>query len=165
MKFLKPQDVLIALRLAAADETVGHYAELAGDLGLSASETHAGVARLKKCALMNPALNRVDRSALRNFLIHGLRHVFPAEMGPEAKGMPTGVSAAPLKGQLMSEARVWKTSKGTVRGRAIEPLYPSAPEAAAKNSALYELLALTDALRVGQARERNLAIAELTKRL
>lgn len=165
MNALKPQDVLIALRLAAADEAVGRYAELAAELGLSASEAHAGVARLKKCALLNPVLNRIDRSALRNFLVHGLRHVFPAELGAEAKGMPTGASAAPLKGQLMSDLRVWKTSKGTVRGRTIEPLYPSVPEAAARNPALHELLALTDALRVGQARERNMAIVELEKRL
>jgi hypothetical protein len=36
-------------------------------------------------------------------------------------------------------------------------LYPSAPAAALRNPALYENLALFDALRTGRARERNLA--------
>ncbi len=56
-------------------------------------------------------------------------------------------------------------SKGTVRGHSILPLYPSVPEAALKDKQLYELLALTDALRVGRAREKELAIMELMKRL
>jgi len=45
------------------------------------------------------------------------------------------------------------------------PLYPSVPEAANKDEKLYELLALADALRVGRAREKELAIVELKKRL
>ena len=44
------------------------------------------------------------------------------------------------------------------------PLYPSAPAAALRNPALYENLALFDALRMGNARERNLA-AEIFERL
>ncbi|MBX7115874.1 MAG: hypothetical protein K1X64_16210 [Myxococcaceae bacterium] len=163
---LKPQDVLIALRLAAmGDEPRPPFAALARELGISVSETHAGIERLKRCALMNPVLDRVDRSALRNFLVHGLRHVFPAVLGAESKGVPTAASASPLKGQLVSEARVWKSGRGDVRGRAVEPLYPSVPEAAKKNRTLHELLALADALRIGQARERKLAVAELEKRL
>lgn len=37
------------------------------------------------------------------------------------------------------------------------PLYPKLPLAAVQDPALYELLALFDALRIGQARERDLA--------
>jgi hypothetical protein len=52
-----------------------------------------------------------------------------------------------------------------VRGVALYPLYPSVPEAARKNSALYELLALFDALRAGAARERKMASDLLAERL
>ncbi len=45
------------------------------------------------------------------------------------------------------------------------PLYPSAPQAAMQNHTLYELLALTDALRGGSPRERALAQKELEARL
>lgn len=43
------------------------------------------------------------------------------------------------------------------RGAGLAPLYPSVPEAALRNEKLYALLALFDAIRSGQARERNAA--------
>ena len=45
------------------------------------------------------------------------------------------------------------------------PLYPKLPLAAARDQALYELLALFDALRIGQAREREMARKLLEERL
>lgn len=54
-------------------------------------------------------------------------------------------------------------AKGKVRGHGIAPLYSSVPEAAGQNDNLYELLALADALRIGRARERDLAVNELKK--
>ncbi|MEG7523780.1 MAG: hypothetical protein M3H12_11860 [Chromatiales bacterium] len=45
------------------------------------------------------------------------------------------------------------------------PLYKSAPGAAKRDPALYELLVLVDAIRGGRARERELAIKELRARL
>ena len=45
------------------------------------------------------------------------------------------------------------------------PLYASAPKAATDDSALYELLAIVDALRLGGARERSVAADILRKRL
>jgi hypothetical protein len=52
---------------------------------------------------------------------------------------------------------VWPFIGGTVRGGSVIPLYSSAPAAAARSPALYENLALFDALRMGNARERALA--------
>ena len=61
---------------------------------------------------------------------------------------------------------VYSTSRqsGSVRGEAFYPLYPTVPEAAERNPALHELLALFDAVRGGSARERALAIAALDER-
>jgi hypothetical protein len=59
---------------------------------------------------------------------------------------------------------VWPHKDGTVRGVAFYPLYPTVPDAANNNPALYELLALVDAVRGGNMRERALAIVELDKR-
>src|SRR5262245_59294480 len=50
-------------------------------------------------------------------------------------------------------------------GHAVAPLHRSAPMAAKKNSRLYEVLALIDAVRVGGAREREVGSDELRKRL
>jgi len=47
----------------------------------------------------------------------------------------------------------------------VQPLYSSVPGAAARDAELYALLAWVDALRIGRARERNLAAKELAERL
>ena len=52
-----------------------------------------------------------------------------------------------------------------MRGEVLYPLYPTVPEAAARNKALYDLLALFDAVRGGSPRERALAIPLLEERL
>ena len=54
---------------------------------------------------------------------------------------------------------------GKARGYAFSPLYKTVPEAAALDARLYELLALVDAVRDGQAREAALAVRELQRRL
>jgi hypothetical protein len=49
-----------------------------------------------------------------------------------------------------------------MRGHSILPLYPSVVLAVEQDPQLYEQLALLDAIRVGRAREKNLAL-ELLK--
>lgn len=66
---------------------------------------------------------------------------------------------------VLPNAIVWPHPEGEVRGESLEPLYPSAVDAARLDQGLYECLALVDALRVGRARERKLAIDLLAKRL
>jgi hypothetical protein len=82
--------------------------------------------------------------------------------------MPTGYAAPPLRDLIVQPsnepAPVWPHKAGTVRGMSFYPLYPTVPDAAARNPSLYELLTLFDAIRGGSARERALAIALLDKR-
>jgi hypothetical protein len=84
------------------------------------------------------------------------------------RGMPTASAAPPLNRQIADSDQlppVWPDPEGTVRGQAFSPLYPSAVHAARTDEALYELLSLVDAVRGGEARERKLALAEITSRL
>jgi hypothetical protein len=60
---------------------------------------------------------------------------------------------------------VWPYAEGPLRGIAFSPLYKNVPQAALRDSKLYELLALVDAIREGRAREREIAIRELTARI
>jgi hypothetical protein len=60
---------------------------------------------------------------------------------------------------------VWPDPEGDERGQSIQPLYPTAPAAARRQPALYELLALVDSLRCGRTRERTIAEGELRRRL
>jgi hypothetical protein len=62
---------------------------VAGELGMSASEFHAAVQRLGQAGLVDPKDRRIRQGAVREFLIHGLRYVFPVVMGGLTRGIPT----------------------------------------------------------------------------
>jgi hypothetical protein len=105
---------------------------------------------------------------LLEFLLHGVRYVFPAEKGSPTRGVPTSYAAAPLRKSIADAGElppVWPYADGPVRGYSFTPLHKNVPQAALEDERLYELLALVDALRDGRARERELAVKELTKRL
>lgn len=139
---------------------------LAEALGMSQSEVSQSVARSHYAGLLYGNGKQVMKSALLEFLQFGLAYVFPQKPGPVVRGIATAHSALPLAHQIdSSESYVWPYAKGNQRGHGIVPLYRSVPEAALKDPILYELLALTDALRVGKARERKLALEELKKRI
>lgn len=163
---LKPQDVLILLKIVRDNNPSWNQKPTAEALGLSQSEVSESVARCKFASLLDPKGKIVMKMALMELLQYGLRYVFPVQPGAVVRGVPTSHSASPLKDIIQSsEAYVWPFAKGNVRGHSIKPLYPSVPEAALKDEKLYELLALVDALRVGRARERELAVKELKKAL
>lgn len=168
---LRPQDLVVLLRLALEPGVAPTYAALAGELGLTASEIHAGVERAVMAQLARKdraGKPSVVRDALKLFVEHGARYVFPATHGGVTRGMPTGYAAAPLKDRIVQPNEpppVWPHKNGTVRGVAFYPLYPTVPEAAGRNPALYELLVLFDAVRGGSPRERALALELLDERL
>jgi DNA-binding transcriptional MocR family regulator len=163
---LKPQDVLLLLKIVSDNTPSWSQKSVAEALGLSQSEVSEAVGRSKYAGLLAPNGKAVMKMALLEFLQYGLRYVFPIKPGAVVRGVPTSHSAKPLSDEIQSsEAYVWPYGKGTVRGHSILPLYPSVPEAALKDEKLHELLALADALRVGRAREKELAVKELKKRL
>jgi hypothetical protein len=164
---LKPQDVVVLLKLSVAGGEWS-YPSLANALGMSASEVHSAIRRANDSGLMNLSAKRPNRQALVEFLVHGLRYVFPAERGGITRGLPTAHAAPPLKDRISTGSDlvpVWPDPEGEVRGEEFRPLYKSVPIAARRDAALYELLALVDAVRGGRARERTIAIEELRSRL
>ncbi|MBX3271675.1 MAG: hypothetical protein KF729_15520 [Sandaracinaceae bacterium] len=159
---LKPQDVLVSLKLAAHEHRTWTYEALATDLGLSPSATHAAVRRAAACGLLSSATHEPIRPALLEFLVHGLRYVFPAVIGRRVRGMPTGASAEPLARYLASTETsplVWPYARGEARGESLAPLYETVPEAAARDPELYALLTVADGIRAGGARVRQVAAA------
>lgn len=168
---LKPQDVVILLKLVALGPEPWTYQRLAVELSISQSEVHAGVRRAVAARLMSDATTAGGRPVLQTlaeFLIHGVRYAYPPERGALVAGMPTGYAAPPLNKVIVQPNEpppVWPYAQGSVRGYSFAPLYPSVPAAAARDPKLYELLALVDAIRDGRARERNLAAKELQSRL
>lgn len=163
---MRPQDIVILLAITAKDGASWMMKDIALELRISPSEVSESLHRSYVAGLIDKGKQKVMRQALLEFLVHGLRYVFPQEPGALVRGVPTAVSAPPLDKLFMSSDKlVWPYSKGVERGQAIEPLYPSVVEACLKKPELHELLALVDALRVGRVRERELAKVELEKRI
>jgi len=166
---LKPQDVVIALKLLESRTSRPTYAQLASDLFMSQSEVHASIRRARASKLLHSEQlgDRPNISNLKEFLVHGLRYVFPAETGAMTRGLPTAWAAEPLNRKLTQEepVPVWPYEQGTKRGFAFFPLHKKVPQAALKDPKLYQLLALVDALREGRARDRAVAKLELFNRL
>ncbi len=164
---LKPQDILVLLKLAVRGNQDFSYAPLAAELGMSASEVHSAVQRAREAGLIAPDEVRPLTAPLLEFLVHGLRYVLPLKRGALGRGMPTAHAAAPLRDQIVfgdEPPPVWPDPKGTARGETCEPIYLSVVTAAKKDRKLYECLALVDALRGGRARERKLAETYLRQR-
>jgi len=159
---LKPQDFYLLLALVAQEDQGKTYPELAAYTGLSMSEVHGGLRRAEAARLLffEAKQPRIILPAFKEFLFHGAKYAFPAQRGSMVAGVPTAHAAAPLNAQIAPSADpppVWPSIDGTARGIALIPLYPSAPAAALRNQALHENLALFDALRAGNVRERTLA--------
>ncbi|MEA3362790.1 MAG: hypothetical protein U9Q61_05905 [Thermodesulfobacteriota bacterium] len=170
---LKPQDILIALKLVALGDRNWSYVKLANELSMSASEINAGVKRCLSAGLLLPALQEGESphpaiKALEEFLVHGVRYTFVPELGELTRGVPTGYAADPLKDNFVvgnEPPPVWPYAEGRVRGYSFSPLYRSVPQAALADKQLYELLVLVDAIRGGKAREKEMAVSELKERL
>jgi hypothetical protein len=168
---LKPQDLLIALKAAVSKDTQFTYASLASQLGISVAQTHAAVKRAEAARLIHAPSREgitVMRSALIEFVIHGVKYCFPPSTGAPTRGMPTAFAGPSLKDLIVQGTQVvpvWPDSNGTVSGYALTPIFPSVPKACASDSILYDVLALIDALRIGAAREREIAIELLRQRL
>lgn len=70
-----------------------------------------------------------------------------------------------LEGKLYSSGdllMVWPDARGNSKGQAIAPLFKSAPYAVRRDRELYAMLALTDAIRLGNPRESKLATEQLS---
>ncbi|WP_421894086.1 hypothetical protein [Marinoscillum sp.] len=163
---MRPQDIVILLKIAIKGEQSWTMKDLSQELEISASEVSESLNRSSIAGLLYQNKKQVMRQALMDFLQYGLRYVYPQQPGALVRGVPTAHAAPPLSEEIVSDAPyVWPHHEGNVRGQAIEPLYPSVPAACLKDPAFYEVMALCDALRVGRARERNIAVEELKKRI
>lgn len=167
---LRPQDLVVALKLYGFGADIPSYVQLGRSLHLSQFEAHAAVQRLIAARLATRIDSRIQPvvASLKNFLINGAVYTYPAVRGEITIGIPTAQAVAPLNALMVGSTElpsVWPHPQGDVRGQSLLPLYPGVPGAVQNDSRLYALLALFDALRIGQARERNLAAHLINERL
>lgn len=111
---------------------------------------------------------KVNTKLLFDFIVHGVPFVFHTRYGQLTRGIGTCFAAPVLERHLFSAGDfipVWPYARGKTMGLTVEPLFKTAVVAARKDPEMYALLALVDAIRLGQPRERNLAVEHLSKRL
>jgi len=157
-----------------------NFAKLGMALDISTSHAFESARRAEQAGLLTispapPSARRArgvlfapNRRNLKEFLIHGVKYCFPVERGGITRGIPTAEGASPLREHFSDSSAlppVWPCAEGDVRGIEFSPLYENVPAASRNDRALYELLALLDAIREGRARECEIAIRELTARI
>jgi len=165
---MRPQDVVILLKITTlVKDQNWRFSDLAAWLYISPAEVSESLERSKQAGLIDSAKHEVFRQSLYEFLVYGLKYVFPAIPSAVVRGIATAHAAPPLSEQIAmkNEIFVWQDSKGTVKGQAIEPLYSTVIQIVKTDQAMYELLALCDALRIGKVREQTIACEELKKRI
>jgi hypothetical protein len=167
---MQGQDVALLLKLATLIKPTVPSKELAASLFISPSEVSKSLKRCVAAGLLyvSDLEKRVNGTALMEFLAHGLKYVFPPVRGSMVRGVPTAAATEPLKALLLDDGEpptVWPYPEGKVRGISIAPLYKAAPKAALLDAKFYRVLALSDAIRCGRTRERNLAIELLEKEI
>ena len=162
---MRPQDIIVLLKLALMNQESHSLSSLSNSLGISSSEISKSIQRSQYAGLLN-ANRKVATGALIDFIKFGLPYVFPAKAGAPVRGIPTAISHPKISGQFPSdETLVWPSISGASRGHSIDPLIPALPGVAQADGDLYFAAALVDVLRTGKAREKQYAEAELKKLL
>ena len=172
MFMLKPQDILVTLKLMALAKRGQSwtYPGLARDLVLSQSETHAAVSRALQSGLVgfDPWEKDGDRKPkprmadIVRFVVGGLKYMLPAEKGAPARGMPTSFAASPLRNHLVVDGApcpVWPGLPGESEGYTFVPIFRSCASASLVDQDLYELLTLADAIRDKASNPRTQQLA------
>lgn len=176
---MKPQDIVVLAKLLSykkRDKT-WTQAGLAEELCLSTSQVNYAIKRLLASRLLTRALYDDEWKIVpiiqfcEEFLIHGLKFVFPPEFGSHLAGLPTAYAAPPLNKIILAgndPIPVWPAvGEGAKKGIELKPLYHCVPKSIIKfpDPFFYELLALLDALRSGRARERNIGAEKISQML
>lgn len=165
MEQIKGRDLLVLFKLCGAEKG-WTFRQLASDLAISVSQVHESLARAESGRLYVPSTRTVNRDALWKSVL-AIPHLFPPALLGQKTGMATAHSASPLR-QALSKGGldfVWPVRGGKQKGEGLEPIAKTAPQACRKDEMLHEILSLVDALRVGKARERELAERFLKERL
>lgn len=167
---IKPFDFVLAVKIAVNKGQNYLISQLAEEFGVSVSTVHAGLRRAELAKLISRSSGslRAMHPALQEFAVHGVKYAFPGALGRSTRGVATAIGAPILASRFEGTdalVPVWPHPEGKTYGFELVPLHPAVPQAAVRDHLLYEVLALVDAIRIGAAREREMAIDELKWKL
>ena len=154
---------MILLRILSLQDKDWLSVDIARFLRISPSEVSESLNRSDIAGLIDKNRKNVNANSFKEFLIYGLKYVFPVQPGAIVRGIPTAHSAPPISGYISQgqEKYVWPSARGNERGQAVEPLYKTVPEIAKNEPELYELLVIVDTLRIGKEGEMEIAGKQL----
>ena len=158
--------VLGGLLLQGGDWT---FRSLADRLQVPHPVVQRALSRAQAAGLYSAERREVHPPHWEEFALHALRFVAPGQLGALVPGVPAAWAAEPMAGAIRSSKEdsppVWPYARGRVRGQALDPLHPAAPEAVEGWPELGEILALLDSLRAGDPRIRQVAGELLSREL
>lgn len=159
---MRPQDIVILLKIIIKEREPWQNKDLAGELFLSPAEISLSLQRNAVAGLIDSEKKKVHRQTFMEFLEYGFHVVFPVKPGGITRGLPTAHSH-PFMQQYFKSDRpyVWPDIMGNEIGESIIPLYDNVVKAAQLDQNLYKMLALLDVIRVGKTRELRVALEEL----
>jgi DNA-binding transcriptional MocR family regulator len=163
---VRPSDAVVLFALHNVNDS-WTLRSLGQRLGVQHSKVQRAVDRLEAAGLYDAQRRRVIPHAAEEFVEHALKYLHPGREGAITRGVPTAWAAAPLNLEIVAAdlPPVWPYVHGTVRGQAVAPLDPSLPALAQSWPAVAELAALSDAIRIGDARSRAAAKRHLHERI
>lgn len=142
------------------------FSDFGSTIGISASQCHAAFKRLVSVNLVDSRKRVTIRKNLLEFLVHGLKYVFPAQQMGQGTGILTAHAAPVWHQHLVSTHEVnfvWASENGHHSGIIVEPLYKTVPMVATQDEKVHAVFALIDSIRLGKARERDEAASLLEK--
>jgi hypothetical protein len=157
---LKGEDIILLLKLASSSDRPWTVRELEVATTIPKSSVQRALERLAESDLIGRDGRTARITQTKEFLLHGLRYVFPARLGAVTRGVPAAWGAEPLAeeiGQSGDAVPVWPHATGPVRGPALEPLHRTAVNLRATDPRLADAVVLVDGIRGGDARVRGVA--------
>ena len=177
---MKSQDIFILFKLISLEKSnqsgsieLDHSVRnLASLTGVGKTEVSNAINRSIEVGLAKRRARQteisVNRKSLYEFIYYGLRYVFPVKPLELTRGIPTAFAARVLNQKLFTPGDyvpVWPDAQAKSMGQAVKPLYRTVPNATSEDEQLYAYLALVDAIRLGGAREKDIAGKELYRQM
>lgn len=158
-KGMRPQDIVILLKIILFIDNDWLLKDLSKQLRISGSEVSESINRSFIGGLLEDDKRTIRKEEFLEFLVYGLKYVFPAVEGRLSRGLATAYSAPILKDDFVVDNNyVWPAKGFSTKGISVKPLYRTVPDACKEDQKLYELLSLVDALRIGK---REKVVVEL----
>jgi len=162
---LRGVDVVVLLGVLRHRQGDWTVRMISREMRIPLASVQRSLGRLALTPAFDPQGRRADIAGCEALFEHALRFVCPTSTGERARGVPTAWALPRLSRRLRPAADapqpVWPQRGGPVQGVAVRPLHAAVPKLAAEDEEMHELLALTDAARLGDDRVSQRAIAML----